>query len=73
MTCKRCGKPMYRVVNQDKTAKATCTRCNQYVDCAQCSGCSDTKCLGCYNKAVTRVGKPTEIRMEPIVPEDQEI
>ncbi len=30
-------------------SKATCTQCSQWVDCAECSGCHDTKCLKCYN------------------------
>ncbi len=72
MTCMRCGAPMYSVVGPNG-AKATCNGCCQHIDCAQCSKCKDTKCLGCYNKAVTRLGKPTEIRLEPIVPADQEI
>ena len=32
----------------------------QYLDCAQCSSptCGDTKCLKCYNKALTGPAKP---------------
>ena len=50
---------MYRVVRTvelsigavkpSTDSKATCTQCGQWVDCAQCSGCKDTKCLPCYN------------------------
>ncbi len=71
MICKRCGKPMYRVMNPDKSAKATCTGCTQYVDCAECSGCHDTKCLGCYNRATLAAGKPQEMRSEPIVNDEE--
>ena len=51
---------MYRVVREapapigvsgpvQTDAKATCTQCGQWKDCAKCSGCGDTKCLDCYN------------------------
>lgn len=57
MNCKRCGQIMYRVVRKTTSlqgsiatdAKATCTQCSQFTDCAMCSACKDTKCLSCYN------------------------
>lgn len=69
--CRRCGHEMYSVVAPDG-ARATCSSCSQYVDCAQCSNkeCGDTKCLKCYNKAVTGVKRPSG---EPLVPQDEEI
>ena len=75
MNCLRCASPMYRVVNQDKSAKATCSRCSQWTDCARCSGptCGDTRCLGCYNKAVSAAGKPTQIRSEPIISDEEPV
>jgi len=50
---------MYAVVGQNGS-KATCSGCSQYLDCAQCSSptCGDTKCLKCYNKALTGPAKP---------------
>lgn len=59
MRCFRCGSVMYRVVGT-AGAKATCTGCSQWVDCARCSSeaCGDTKCLGCYNKTLKPAGAP---------------
>ena len=73
MNCLGCKVPMYRVVNTDGTAKATCARCGQWTDCAKCSKCSVTRCLGCYNKELTTFGQPREIRSEPIVSDDMGI
>ena len=70
MNCLRDKAPMYRVVNQDQGAKATCSRCCQWTDCAKCSKCGDTRCLGCYNKELASFGRPREIRDEPIVPDE---
>ncbi len=69
-TCRRCGSPMYAVVGQNG-AKATCSGCSQYLDCAQCSNqkCGDTKCVPCYNKPLT--GKRPA--SGPLVPQDEEI
>jgi hypothetical protein len=68
MRCFRCGAAMYRVVNKDQSAKATCTGCSQWIDCAKCSSpnCGDVKCLACYNK------RPTTLTPGAIVPDDQE-
>ena len=74
MKCLRDNALMYRVVNpKDQSAKATCSRCCQYTDCAECSKCKDTRCLGCYNKEVTSFGRPREIVSEPIVSDDMGI
>ena len=73
MNCLRCKAPMYRVVNADGAAKATCLRCSQWTDCAKCSKCGVTRCLGCYNKELTAFGQPREIRAEPIVSDDMGI
>ena len=74
MTCLSCKVPMYRVVNPaDQSAKATCGRCVQWTDCAQCPKCHVTRCLGCYNKELTTFGKPREIRSEPIASDDMGI
>lgn len=71
MKCLACKLPMYRVVNEkDGSAKATCARCNQWTDCAQCQKCKTTRCLGCYNKELSAFGKPREIRAEPIVSDE---
>lgn len=70
MTCLGCKTPMYRVVNTDQSAKATCGRCSQWTDCAQCQKCKVTRCLGCYNKEVSAFGRPREIRTEPIVSDE---
>jgi len=71
MTCLRCKSQMYQVVGPTG-AKATCSGCSQYVDCAQCSNqkCADTRCLACYNKAVTGVRKPAG---GPLLPQDEDI
>ena len=73
MNCLRCGQAMYRVQNPDKSSKATCSRCSQYVDCARCPSCLHTNCLACYNKAVTAAGRPTVISEGPLVKDDPEI
>ncbi len=75
MNCLRCGSTMYRVVNANQTAKATCTRCAQFVDCAQCSNpkCGDQKCLPCYNKGVSAAGRPADLRLEPIIPDEEAV
>lgn len=73
MICSRDGAQMYRVVNQDQSAKATCSRCNQWTDCAKCSKCGDTRCLGCYNKALSAAGKPAQIRSEPIISDEDPV
>jgi len=61
---------MYAVVGP-AGSKATCSGCSQYVDCARCerSTCGDTKCLGCYNKALVP-GK--KISGGPIIPDEAE-
>jgi len=71
-TCRRCQAPMFLVVGANG-AKATCSSCSQYLDCAQCSNkeCGDTKCLKCYNKALAGGGKPTP--GTPLVPQDEDI
>lgn len=71
MTCLRCKSPMYQVVGPTG-AKATCSSCSQYVDCAQCSNpqCGDTKCLPCYNKAATGHQRPT---VGLLAPQDEEL
>jgi hypothetical protein len=73
MICLRCKSPMYQVVGVNG-AKETCSGCSQYVDCARCSNaqCGDTKCLSCYNKAVTP-GSAKRFTPGQIVPEDQEL
>ena len=70
-TCRRCGSQMYAVTSPNG-AKATCSTCTQYVDCAQCSNakCGDTKCLSCYNKGVSGQKRP---QGDPLVPQDEEI
>lgn len=70
-TCRRCSYSMYAVVSPDG-AKATCSSCSQYVDCAKCSNkdCGDTKCLPCYNKSLTVQKRPAG---GPLVPQDEEI
>ena len=75
MNCLRCRNLMYRVKNIDGTARATCTRCGQFVDCARCSNpaCSDAKCLGCYNKTVSEQGRPKVIHEAPIIQDEPEI
>jgi len=69
--CRRCGSAMYSVIGPNG-AKATCSSCSQYTDCGQCSNdkCGDTKCLPCYNKAVTGQKGPAG---GPLVPQDEEI
>jgi len=71
MICLRCKSQMYQVVGP-AGAKAFCSGCSQWVDCAQCSipRCGDTKCLSCYNKAVTGVKRPT---VGLLAPQDEEI
>lgn len=51
---------MYRVVNADQSAKATCSSCSQYADCAKCSAqeCADTKCAPCQEKLERGTLKP---------------
>lgn len=58
--CKHCGAQMYRVVNADQSAKATCTSCSQYADCAKCSSpsCGLTKCSPCQAKLEAGQIKP---------------
>ena len=70
-TCRRCSFSMYAVVGPDG-AKATCSSCSQYVDCAKCSNpaCGDTKCLPCYNRSLTTQKRPPG---GPLVPQDEEI
>lgn len=70
--CRRCGKPMYAVVGPNG-AKATCSGCSQYLDCAQCSNtnCGDTKCLKCYNKSLA--GGPKPSGGVPLVPQEEDI
>lgn len=62
---------MYSVVGKNG-AKATCSGCSQYVDCAQCSDpkCGDTKCPGCYSKSLT---PQKRTQGGPLVPQDEEI
>lgn len=75
MICLRCksGSPMYQVVGQDG-AKARCSGCSQWVDCARCSSaaCGDTRCLACYNKALAP-GAAKRFTPGQIIPEDQEL
>lgn len=68
MTCLRCAAPMYLVINQDLSNRATCAACCQWVDCAQCSKCGDLKCVACYNKAVSSKPKPSA----PIIREEED-
>lgn len=70
-TCKRCAAPMYSVIGPNG-AKATCSSCSQYVDCAKCSNqlCGDTKCVPCFNKSLTAQNRPAG---GPLVPQDEEI
>lgn len=70
MTCLRCKSPMYRVVGKDG-AKATCSGCSQYVDCAQCSNpqCGDTKCVPCYNK---NLAGPKKTSSPPIISQEDD-
>jgi hypothetical protein len=53
MICRRCKSTMYRVTAGPNPPKAMCYGCGQWVDCAKCSKCGDTRCLPCYNKAAT--------------------
>ena len=51
MNCLRCGAEMYRVVNAKDggSAKATCSRCSNWTDCAFCPGCNEfVICPPCY-------------------------
>jgi hypothetical protein len=50
MNCTICAKPMYRVVNERGAAYATCSRCGQWVECAECKG-HLIICPPCYAKA----------------------
>lgn len=68
MICRRCGAPMYRVVNQDLSNRATCSVCCQWVDCAKCLKCGDLKCVNCYNKSIKSKPKPSA----PIIREEEE-
>lgn len=73
MTCLRCkASPMYQVVGTNG-AKATCSSCSQWVDCAQCSNpqCGDTKCLSCYNKALLP-GRANQPSRGPLVSDESE-
>ena len=63
MICRRCKTPMVRVVNAQRTAHATCDRCNNYVECAYCQKCGHTICVKCYNKPPPKLGQG-----EPLIP-----
>ena len=52
MTCTVCSAAMYRVVNEKGTAHATCSRCAQWVDCAECQG-HIVICPPCWAKLKT--------------------
>lgn len=69
--CRRCGWDMFSVVGT-AGAKATCSGCSQYLDCAQCSNpeCRSTKCLKCYNKDLTQTTPPTP--SAPLVSDESE-
>lgn len=70
--CFRCGYDMYAVVGLDG-AKATCSSCCQYVDCAQCSNkdCQNTKCLKCYNKMLAPKSPPKP--SAPLISDESEL
>ena len=59
---------MYAVVGPNGS-KTTCFGCTQFVDCAWCQKCGDTKCLKCYNKSLTAQKSPGG---GPLVPQDEE-